>query len=416
MIDRRRALAAGVSFLAGSGYACAAPDPRPTDAPGLRRGVNIHHVLNWPQHQRERPVDYVWPPFADPPHGIGSDTLSALSRAGFSFVRLTLDPAIFMASDGPRRETLVGVVLSRLHQMLAAGFEVVLDLHPVAENPTYAPAQLTMPGSPALAAYLETVTLLAGALKTLPPDRVALELMNEPQPAGADAALRWQQMLERLHAAARGVAPNLALVLTGANWSAAQALTAVDISPFRGGNVLYTFHYYEPHIFTHQGVANARPERYFEGLLWPPQQGQLNAMTAQLRQKIMADPAAAANAVGPHAEKVLADYMSLGDGAAKIRDDFALVGRWAKAKGVPPERILLGEFGANQSWPESPAQRRSRIDWLTAIRQAAEAEGFGWAYWALKDGSGSPGGFRLSPAGAETGFDADVLHALFGHA
>ena len=44
----------------------------------------------------------------------------ALKGVGFSFVRLTLDPAIFMASDASRRRTLVDIVTTRLEQILAA--------------------------------------------------------------------------------------------------------------------------------------------------------------------------------------------------------------------------------------------------------------------------------------------------------
>lgn len=418
MIDRRRVLTGGALSLAAS------TGPRPSlaapaeggGAPRLRRGVNIHHMLNWPMHLHEQPLEYAWPPFATPAYATGADTLAALRRAGFTFVRLTLDPAIFMASDGRRRQMLVSIVLERVRQLLGAGFEVILDLHPVAENPAYAPAKLTMVGFADFPAYLETVTLLAAALHGLPPTMVALELMNEPQLLGPEGLARWRQLLQSLYAAARTAAPDLALVLTGANWSAARELTLLDTAPFRGGNVIYAFHHYDPHIFTHQGMAKATPEKYFEGLLWPPQVSQAGRMTNLLHQRIAADPAVARDAqvaTFDRAELALARYMTIGDGERKIREDFALVALWARANGVPADRILLGEFGANEASAETPAQHGSRIAWLAAVRKAAEAQGFGWAYWALEDVSASRGGFRLLPAGSATDFESGVLHALF---
>ena len=416
MLDRRGLIVGAASLVASTGAACEqSVDAGARKAPSLRRGVNIHHMLNWPRHLHEQPVDYVWPPFTTQDYATSSDTLAALRHVGFTFVRLTLDPAIFIASDAERRQTLVTIVLDRVRQIMSAGFEVVLDLHPVAENPAFAPAQLTMIGSPAFPIYLEITAMLAAALARLPPERVALELMNEPLLTGPEGVARWQGLQQGLYAAARKSAPDLALVLTGANWSAARELTALDTTPFRGGNVIYAFHYYDPHIFTHQGVAKAVPERYFEGLLWPPSRGQADEMAGLVRQRVSAD-----ETLGPNkrdeaeasAEKALARYMAVADTDRKIQDDFAMVARWAKANGVAG-RVLVGEFGANQSAIETPALHRARITWLETVRKTAEAEGFGWAYWALKDMSASRGGFELLPAGSKTDFEPDVLHALF---
>jgi hypothetical protein len=419
MLDRRALISGAASLVASAGAACGESVPtsgRSARAPSLRRGVNIHHMLNWPRHQREQPVDYVWPPFATLDYSTSSDTLAALQRVGFTFVRLTLDPAIFIASDAGRRQGLVAIVLDRVGQIMGAGFEVVVDLHPVAENPAYAPAQLTMIGSPVFPAYLEIAAMLAGALGRLPPEKVALELMNEPLLTGPEGVARWQGLQQSLYSACRMAAPDLALVLTGANWSAARELTAVDTTPFRAGNVIYAFHYYDPHIFTHQGVSKAIPERYFDGLLWPPNRSQADQVAALVRQRIDADQTLSADKRGEaiaSAERALARYLAFGDGDRKIHEDFAMVARWAEAHGVAG-RVLLGEFGANQSATETPAQQQGRMDWLAAVRRGAEAEGFGWAYWALEDVSANRGGFRLLPAGSEIDFEPGVLRSLFG--
>jgi hypothetical protein len=414
MIGRRRVLtSAGASLALASPLAAAGTGLAP--APLLRRGVNIHHMLNWPQHRGELPITYVWPPFGDKAYSTGAATLSALRRAGFTFIRLTLDPAIFMASDSAGRQALVAIVIARVRQLLIAGFEVVLDLHPVAENPTYAPERLTMPASPAFPAYLETVKLLASALRALPPDQVALELMNEPNPGGRDSVGGWQRMLESLHAAARGAAPNLTLVLSGANWSAMQGLTRIDLAPFRRSNVLYTFHYYEPHLFTHQGVAKASPERYFGGLLWPPQESQFGEMAALVRQRVFEDPTlGAAERVerAAEAKKYLSRYMGVADAPGQIVRDFEVVARWASDNAIAPRRILLGEFGAYRSSSETAAVRSARINWIQAVRKVAEAKGFGWAYWVLREASAGQGGFGLLPSGADLGFERDAIRAL----
>src|SRR5690606_16293454 len=53
---------------------------------------------------------------------------------------------------------------------------------------------------------------------------------------------------------------------------------------------------------------------------------------------------------------------------------FDLVSDWVAANGNPP--VLLGEFGAY-----SAADMAARVRWTKAVREAAEARDFGWAYW-----------------------------------
>lgn len=60
---------------------------------------------------------------------------------------------------------------------------------------------------------------------------------------------------------------------------------------------------------------------------------------------------------------------------------FDLVVDWASANGNPP--VFLGEFGAYGT-----ADMQSRARWTSAVRQAAEERGFGWAYWELAAGFG----------------------------
>ena len=75
----------------------------------------------------------------------------------------------------------------------------------------------------------------AHLLATLHTNRVALELMNEPQYGWDSAtAARWQRLLEHLHGEARAEAPELLLVLSGARGGDIKGLLALDPEPFCG--------------------------------------------------------------------------------------------------------------------------------------------------------------------------------------
>lgn len=62
--------------------------------------------------------------------------------------------------------------------------------------------------------------------------------------------------------------------------------------------------------------------------------------------------------------------------AAAVGAWLDIVAAWAEAHGGPP--VLIGEFGANRK-----ADMASRVRWTRAVREAAEARGFAWAYWEL---------------------------------
>lgn len=413
-LTRRRTLAGGLTALAAAPCCTRRADGAPL--PGLRRGVNIHHMLNWPAHHGgQSTADYVWPPFATAPYQLAAEALDEIVARGFTFVRLTVDPAIFFAADARRRAELAKIVISRVDRFLAAGLEVLVDLHPVRENPAYPPERLTAANSPDAEAYVDVVRTLARALSQRSTRHVALELMNEPHPQDPGGAERWQTQQAGLYAAARQEAPDLPLVVCGVDWSSGHELTKLDLAPYRKGEVFFTFHYYTPHLFTHSGMPNALPERYVEGLAWPPVPAQAGEVARTTLARIAAEATLSPEAqagVSAQAQRALGRYFSETGGEARVNRDFAEVAAWAQAQGVAADRVLLGEFGVYHRLGETPAARAARLAWLETVRRAAEARGFGWAIWVLQDASDDGGGIGILPPGAAAGMDLRVVDAL----
>ncbi|KQP42289.1 hypothetical protein ASF49_00025 [Methylobacterium sp. Leaf104] len=357
-------------------------------APALRRGMNIHNLLNWPEADRQGgQVTYLWPPFTAQRYQITDAALAELRLAGFDFIRLTVDPSILMASAADRQPELLAIIHRTIRQILGAGFQVVVDLHPVAVNPSYAPDRLIAAENPDLfTTYVDMVGRVAASLASLPPDRVAFELINEPRIVKAAELGRWQSMMERLHAAARTAAPQLPLVLTGAQWSSIDALLRLDPAPFKSSNVLYTFHFYDPHTFTHQGVPGEGAQ-YLRNMNWPPQPAQAEALLEGATARINADPKVAAadkDAVIARSRKLIRDYFGTPTGREVIDRRFDAVAAWAQRNGIPNGRVLLGEFGGVWRVSGSDGIAQDRVAWLAAVRSAAEARGFAWAYWAYE--------------------------------
>ncbi len=350
--------------------------------PRLSRGINLHHLLNWPEVDGDGTrISYRWPPFSGPSYQLADSELALIRSIGFDFLRITADPGILIMASGERFEFLVAYVKRLLDRLFAAGFNVVLDLHPVAVNPDFAPLRLVEDRrAERFQSYCRMVRRLAAALSTLPAEKFALELMNEPWLSTQPQQARWPQMLEELHACAREAAPNLPLVLTGPDWSSAAALTYLDPSPYRNSNVLYTFHYYDPHAYTHQGVEGDENE-LVAGLHWP-------ASVENAQEALQGALARAEERPGfglrqkRDVKKSLNDFIAASHDMARMRDAFAAVAAWSDAHFIPRERIFLGEFGCVSE--SHGVMIPNRLAWLTAVRKIAETFQFPWAFWAYK--------------------------------
>jgi endoglucanase len=405
---RRREVTAGALALAGAGLSPALAS-RPS---GARRGINLPHLLTWPNMSPGPPAVYAWPPFQEARYQISTMDLGALRRAGFDMVRLPVDPAIFLSHAEPsQRRVLEHILRDRAAAILAEGFRLVVDLHPSTENPSYPPDGVAGAGTlgpELLRDYLTLVGDIAALLASFPDDAVAFEPMNEPALGTPSGIAAWPSRLMAMYQAARSRAPKLAIVVGGANYGHAEDLLALDPRPYAGQNVIFTFHSYDPSAFTHQSVAKMTAFRDLIGVPWPASTGSLDQTLAACQAKLDARPLAGeqkARAEQMMRRQVLG-YFAANPGEADIGRRFAAVGAWFKAAGAPGGRVLLGEFGCGRTLGEEiRAGEADRERWLATVRGAAQAQGFNWALWAYQAS-------EFSLAEADGTLDPVALRAL----
>lgn len=376
--------AAGAAFL-GARRAQAA---RPLT---LRRGINL-----WPWFSltREFPaprIDYDWPPFQLDRQVPTLRDLGQLRRAGFDFVRIPVDPGPIVAAAPRERGLLLDQVMAAVVLALGQDFSVVLNLHANAATHHWTPAHLfgseTAPGFPA---YLAVIAELARRLVRMGPDRVALEPVNEPfQACGAP---EWERVQKRMLGAARSAAPDLTLVATGACGSmiaGLEPLKARALAAFEP--LLFTFHFYEPYLFSHQG-AKWMSEPFYPALNavpWPASRGTLETTLGAVRARMSAlgQPASGGGAAAyRESERVLKEYFDARPDRPFIEGYLRRVSAWALREGVAPGRILMGEFGAVRTGAGiAAAAPADRARYVRDVRLSAEALGFPWAFWNLFD-------------------------------
>lgn len=394
----------------------AAAGPQPQAA--FRRGVGVHSMLNWAQVEPADRTRYRSAPFDGPAYDLPDALIANVREAGFDFVRLTVDPGPFLQLSGAPREALDAKLLGTVRRFLGAGLAVLVNLHANSQVPRYDSVNwLHATDTPVFREYLVFVERTARLLAGLNSPAVAFEPINEP-PYGYDAASvkRWQAMAEGLHAAVRRGAPDMLVVLTGARGGNRHGLLSLDPTPFRGSRVRYSFHYYEPYTFTHQGVASKEPSaalwRYVSDLPYPsasmPAAFVLETVRANVESEPGLDSLTRQRTVSA-ARAFVSAALAEGFDRRRIEAAFDEVAAWAARHGVDKRQILLGEFGACRTYGRyRAADPISREAWLRDVREEAERRGFAWSVWEL---SGYGGMALVSEDGAST-LDRPSLRAL----
>ncbi len=212
-------------------------------------------------------------------------------------------------------------------------------------------------------------------------ERIFFEILNEPEMRDP---YRWYGIEAKLAKAIRQGAPANTIIATGAKWD--DDYDMLMLEPLRDPNVIYVFHFYEPHIFTHQGATwGALYWHWLKDLHYP------------------SNPANAVQAAETVPEAVhRLDVIRYGQDhwdASRIEAEINQASEWAKRNGVP---LVCNEFGVYRH-----AEPQDRLAWLTDVRTALERHNIGWTMW---DYSGSFG--VVTKKDGRNTLDPDTVKAL----
>lgn len=363
----------------------------------LQRGVAVHEWLNW--SPLEPDGSYRWPPYQTQAEWLArdrpasdwatGDPFTLIYSLGFDFVRLTVDPGPLLASSGERRQQALVLLAGDVKSVTASGLKVVFNIHPVSQVPAYSNALVNGSASaPGVAHYREMIVDLARMLAPLGTANVALEPFNEPShyPCDETDSDDWQEIMATTVAAIRAVSAELTIVATGACGGNVDGVT--DLDPhFDDPNILYSFHMYEPHLFTHQRAD--REGGFASGLPWPAGTGSPEAVRAMLGAHMEAagvppvEQARQLAAVAGHID----EYFHEGWGEAQMEARVGQAVAWAEAHGIPSSRLFMGEFGVILMTDDgrSGAFDADRLRYLETLRKIAERHSIPWSVWEFSN-------------------------------
>ncbi|MBR6840030.1 MAG: cellulase family glycosylhydrolase [Oscillospiraceae bacterium] len=203
-----------------------------------------------------------------------------IADLGFDHVRIPIDYNVIQNPDGTMRPDGLGRIDAALALCDKYGLKAVLDLH---KTPGYSfDAGEKEAGFFESESYQERFYWIWETLAEWfagMSDRVAFELLNEVTEARFLPA--WKRISRECVRRIRFFAPDTIILLGSYNWNSARTVPELD-APY-DDKMVYNFHFYEPHIFTHQGaywmpeLQNTRmayaecgaSEQWFEDFLAP---------------------------------------------------------------------------------------------------------------------------------------------------
>jgi endoglucanase len=338
----------------------------------LRRGINLSEWFAQVYDKRGYTREHFgnWTTVED---------IALIKSMGFDHVRLSVNPQPMFTINQPQMlpPEYLGYLDTAVKVILDHGLVVVIDMHPESDF-----KQRLTKDDTFVEQFADFWRAVAQHYSTWDPDRVIFEILNEPEFADR---YRWLGVQAKLAASIREGAPRHTIIAAGARWSNDDELLFQE--PLRDPNVIYNFHFYEPHIFTHQGATWGEYYwHWLKGLHYPstPESAEQVALLVPSEVDRL---------------RVIRYGRDHWD-ATRIETEMKQAAEWARRRGVP---LVCNEFGVYRAFSD-PADRAA---WLRDVRAALERNAIGWTMW---DYSGSFGVVTKKDGKAVP--DESVLRAL----
>jgi len=374
----RNAFVVFIILLAGTAFAQSSAASNVPTSPAFARAQHLKHGINasawfaqvYDKRGYTKEHFDTWTTVED---------IALIKAMGFDHVRLSVNPEPMFNTREPNKipRDYLDSLDAAVKMILDHGLAVEIDLHPESDLKTRLAKENTF-----VEQFADFWRTLAAHYSSWDADRVFFEVMNEPE---FSDPYRWLGVQTRLAAAIRQGAPAHTIIAAGAHWSDDDDLVFGE--PLHDPNVIYNFHFYEPHIFTHQGATwGSYYWHWLSGLKYPSDEKSAERVAAQVPNEV--DRLAVIRYGHEHWN------------AARIEAEMEQAAAWARRRGVP---LTCNEFGVFRDF----ADPQDRAAWLHDVRVAMEKNGIGWTMW---DYSGNFG--AVIKKDGKTTPDDGVLRAL----
>ena len=315
---------------------------------GFYKGVNLGGWMSQCDYSRERLDSF-----------ITEEDFAQIARWGFDHVRLPVDYNILQTPAGELLEEGFARVDRAVGLAEQYGLRLVLDLHKTQGFSFDAGEKEDgFFESEKYQEYFYQIWEAFAKRFGSKPETVAFELLNELTEAAYLPA--WKRVSTACIRRIRAYAPDTK-ILIGGYWHNSAAAVKDLPEPF-DDNIVYNFHCYEPHIFTHQGAY------------WMPTMDTSFRISASATFREMAE--ATRRMLGG----ALVDFEKYPPqttlSPAFFEDFLQEAVRTAEARNVP---LYCGEYGVIDN-----AAPEDALVWFRAIHAVFEKYGIGRAAWSYR--------------------------------
>ncbi len=281
---------------------------------------------------------------------LGREDIERVAGWGFDHIRLPLDwDSAFDSTMRPDKEVF-SLLDKAVDGILGSGLGLILDLHKC-------PGHDFLDGTIRDQAFFADRRLRGDCLRIWAhlAERyggrtgIMFELLNEPV---APSAGVWNEVKDELAAEIRGMAPKATLVIGSNLWNSAAEFDR--LTPVEDDNVVYSFHFYNPLVFTHQHAPWLESAAFNRSLPYPGTYPNVDC--------------------GP--SKLAVDTGRWDKD--RLEDVLDPVFRFRERHGV---NVACNEFGVYMGGPD----RKSLLAWLDDLLELFRGHGIGWSYWNYKN-------------------------------
>ena len=314
----------------------------------LNRGINLGGFLSQCVHEEKHYDSFV-----------KEEDIKKIKDMGFDHIRLPIDYMVFETEEGIRKEEGYERVHKVINWCKGQSLPVILDLHKAYgydfNDAGNSEKNRLFTDEKVQNRFLNLWESIAKEYSSY--KDIAFELLNEVvEDENADA---WNALIKKAVTVIRKYAPDTWIIYGGIQWNSAGTIKYLEKPA--DDKTLFTFHFYEPLVFTHQWAH------------WMPVMQEIKTMHYPDSYEVYKEKS---RIFGKQGDSVLErefDEMNID----YLRDMVKIAVDAAKEKGVP---LYVGEFGVIDKAPLEDTVRWFR-DVMTIFRE----ENIGYALWTYKN-------------------------------